>query len=149
MPAFRMDFYVQATLDREVRFEEDSKKMLEALKGIQVLKNVKMSEVESSDDKWFEFEGSIDIPQGSKAFLALLKHKDQEDPYNVFLRIDVNKESDTREKAEKETRDWVENTFGVPLKNTMNLTKIRIGTPLEMIRDKKAGRNQPGRKHTK
>jgi hypothetical protein len=147
LPVFRIDFYVQATLNREVHLGEDSRKLLEALSRVQVLKNVKMSEAESGDDKWFEFEGSIDIPQGSKAFLALLKHKDQEDPYDIFLRIDVNKESDTRENAEKETRDWVESTFGTPLKNAMGITKIKIGTPLEIIRDKKAGKNRGVRAH--
>jgi hypothetical protein len=149
LPVFRMDFYVQAALEGEVRFDEDSRKLLEALTRIQVLKNVKMSEAESSDDRWFEFEGSIDIPQGSKAFLALLKHKDQEDPYDIFLRIDVNKESDTREKAEKETRDWIERTFGTPLKNAMSIAKIRIGTPLEIIKDKKTRRNRADKAHTK
>ncbi|WXG43045.1 MAG: hypothetical protein WED04_03115 [Promethearchaeati archaeon SRVP18_Atabeyarchaeia-1] len=140
MPAFRIDFYVQATLDHEVRFEEDSKRMMETLRKIQVLKNIKMSEVKSSNDKWFEFEGNIDIPQGSKAFLALLKRKDQEDPYNIFLRIDVNKESDTRERAEKETREWIESTFGQPVKGAMGIAKIKIATPLEIIKDKKGSR---------
>ena len=149
LPVFRIDFYVQATLDREVRLGEDSRKLLEALSRIPVLKNVKMSEAESGDDRWFEFEGSIDIPQGSKAFLALLKHKDQKDPYDVFLRLDVNKESDTRENAERETRDWVGNTFGIPLRNAMGFSKIKIGTPLEIIMDKKAGKNLGSKTHNK
>jgi hypothetical protein len=140
LPIFRMDFYVQGTLDREVRFEEDSKKMLETLRHIDVLKNVRMTEAESSDGKWIEYEGSIHIPQGSKAFLAILKRKDRKDPYNIFLRIDVNKESDTREKAEKETREWIDRTFARELGSAMNLIKIEIGTPLEVIKSRKASR---------
>jgi hypothetical protein len=137
LPLFRMDFYLQATLDRRVRLDEDSKKLLEALNGIPVLKNVKMSGAESSDDRWFEFEGSIDIPQGSKAFFAMLKQRDPEDPYDIFLRIDVNRESNTREEAEKETREWIQKTFGEQLKKAMDVARIKIGTPLEIIMDKK------------
>nr|MDO8135796.1 hypothetical protein [Candidatus Njordarchaeum guaymaensis] len=140
MPVFRMDFYAQATLENEVRLEEDSKKMLEALKSIEALKNVKMASVQSAGRKWIEYEGNIDVPQGSKAFLALLKRKEENEPYNVFLRIDINKEADTREKAEEETRKWIEEVFAESIKRTMNITKIQIGTPLEIIKSKRSGR---------
>jgi hypothetical protein len=149
LPIFRIDYYVQASLDKEVRLGEDSKTLLEALSRIPVLKNVKMSEAESGDNTWFEFEGSIDIPEGSKAFLAMIKQVDPEDPYNVFLRIDINKESDTRENAERETRNWIENIFAIPLRRAMGFTKIKIGTPLEIIMDKKAARNAGGKTHSK
>jgi hypothetical protein len=146
LPIFRMDFYVQATLNREVRLGEDSKKLLETLSGINVLKNVRMSEAESGDERWSEFEGSIDMREGSKAFLALLRHRDQRDPYDIFLRIDVNKESDTREKAEKETKNWIESTFGAPLRKSMGVSRIKIGTPMEIINDKKVDKNRGSKK---
>nr|MDO8099876.1 hypothetical protein [Candidatus Njordarchaeota archaeon] len=140
MPVFRMDFYVQATLENEVRLEEDSRKMLEALKSIEALKNVKMTTAQSAGKTWIEYEANIDVPQGSKAFFALLKRKDGKDPYNIFLRIDINREADTRENAEKETGQWVEEVFAVPLKGTLNITEIQIGTPLEIIRSKRSNR---------
>jgi hypothetical protein len=138
MPVFRMDYYVQGTLQEEARIEDNSKRLLEALKNMSILRNVNMTKVKSEGKTWIEYEGSIEIPQGSKAFLAILKTKDQNDPYNIFLRIDVNKEADTREKAESETRVWVEDNITGPLKRSMNITEIRIGTPMEMIK-KKAG----------
>jgi hypothetical protein len=141
MPIFRMDFYVQASLVKDVQMENDSKKMLEALKNVAVLRNVKMTKVQSAGKTWIEYEGNIDIPQGSKAFLAILKQKEDSDPYNIFLRIDINKEADTREKAERETKAWVEETIAEPLRRTMNVAEIRIGTPLEMIKSKGAGRS--------
>jgi flavodoxin len=120
-----------------VQFEEDSKKMLEALKNIEALKNAKMTTVKSSGKTWIEYEGNIDIPDGSKAFLALLKRKDGNDPYNIFLRIDINKEADTRERAEKETREWIAAIFAEPLKRAMRITEMQIGTPLEIIKGKR------------
>jgi len=137
MPVFRMDFYAQATLENEVQFGEDSKKMLETLRNIKALRNVKMTMAKSAGKTWIEYEGNIDVPQGSKAFLALLKRRDQNDPYNIFLRIDINKEADTREKAEKETREWIEAVFVEPLKRAMKTTEIQVGTPLEMIEGKR------------
>jgi hypothetical protein len=138
-----MDFYVQATLDREVQFKEDSGRMLEALKGIAVLKGVKMTEVESSSKTWVEYEGTIDVPEGSKAFLALLKRKDERDPYDIFLRIDVNKEAAVREKAEQDTREWIKETFAKPLKNAMKVSNMYIGTPTEIIKNKKSTGKSP------
>jgi hypothetical protein len=135
---FRIDFYMQAILDREVQFKEDSGKMLELLKSIAVLKGVKMTEVESSDKTWVEYEGSIDVPEGSKAFLALLKQKDEKDPYDIFLRIDVNKEAASREKAEQEAREWIKETFAKPLTTAMKVTNVYIGTPIEIIKNKKS-----------
>jgi hypothetical protein len=138
-----MDFYVQATLDRDVQFKEDSSKMLEALKGIAVLKGVKMTEVESSDKTWVEYEGTIDVPEGSKAFLALLKSKDERDPYDIFLRIDVNKEAANREKAEQETREWIKETFAKPLATAMEVANIYVETPIEIIKNKKSIQKPP------
>ena len=138
MAIFRMDFYLQAILGREVQFKEDPNKMLEALKSIAVLKGVKMTEVESPDKTWVEYEGSIDVPEGSKAFLALLKHKDERDPYNIFFRIDVNREATSREKAEQEGKEWVEETFAKPLTSIMKVSTIYIGTPIEIIKNKKS-----------
>ncbi len=145
MPIFRIDFYLQASLIGEVQFKEDSNRMLETLKSIKALKGVKMSAVESSDRTWIEYEGSIDVPEGSKAFLALLKSKDESDPYNIFLRIDINKEAVTREKAEQETREWIEETFAKPLRITMKVTNIYVGTPIEVIRTKKANTKESKR----
>jgi hypothetical protein len=119
--------------------------MLETLKSIKALKGVKMTEIESSDRTWIEYEGSIDVPEGSKAFLALLKRKDESDPYNVFLRIDINKEAVSREKAEQETREWIEETFAKPLRITMKVTNVYVGTPIEVIRTKKANTKESKR----
>jgi hypothetical protein len=141
LPIFRIDFYLRASLVGEVRFKEDSNEMLETLMSIKVLKGVKMIEVESSDRTWIEYEGNIDVPEGSKAFLALLKRKEESDPYNIFLRIDVNKEAVTREKAEQETREWIEETFAKPLRIKMKATNIYVGTPIEVIKTKKASTN--------
>ena len=138
MAIFRMDFYIQAALGREVQFKEDSSKMLESLKRITALKGVKMTEVASSQKTWVEYEGSIDVPEGSKAFFGLLKRKDEKDPYNIFFRIDVNKEAFTREDAEQKTRKWIEDTFATPLKTSMKIAQIYIGTPLEIIKNKKS-----------
>jgi len=138
LTVFRMDFYMQASLDKEVQFKEDSSKMLESLKGIKALKGVKMTEVASSEKTWVEYEGSIDVPEGSKAFFALLKRRDEKDPYNIFFRIDVNKEAATREDAEQKTRKWIEETFAATLKVSMKATQIYIGTPLEIIKNKKS-----------
>jgi hypothetical protein len=138
-----MDFYVQAILDREVQFKVDSSKMLETLKGIKALKGVKMTEVESSERTWIEYEGSVDVPEGSKAFLALLKRKDERDPYDIFLRIDVNKEAATRETAEQETKEWIQETFAKPLATVMKVANVIIGTPMELIRRKKAIEKRP------
>lgn len=143
MAIFRMDFYVQAILDREVQFKVDSSKMLETLKGIKALKGVKMTEVESSERTWIEYEGSVDVPEGSKAFLALLKRKDERDPYDIFLRIDVNKEAATRETAEQETKEWIQETFAKPLATVMKVANVIIGTPMELIRRKKAIEKRP------
>jgi hypothetical protein len=138
-----MDFYILAALDKEVQFKEDSSKMLESLRKITALKGVKMTEVASSEKTWVEYEGSIDVPEGSKAFFALLKGKDEKDPYNIFFRIDVNKEAATREDAEQKTRKWIEETFAAPLRTSMKVAKIYIGTPLEIIKNKKSIGTQP------
>lgn len=140
MPVFRMDFYARASLENEASLEEDSKRMIEALRRIEVLKNVRMTKVQSARKTWIEYEGNIDIPQGSKAFLAILKRKEEREPYNIFLRIDVNKEADTREKAERETRQWIKEAFAEPLKRTMNLTEIQIRTPLEIAETDRVSR---------
>lgn len=143
MTIFRIDFYLKATLDREVKFEEDSNRMLETLKGIPALKGVKMTEVESSNRTWVEYEGSIDVPEGSKAFLGLLKGKDERDPYDIFFRIDINKEAATQEKAEQETREWIKEVFAKPLMTAMKVTNISIGSPIEIIKSKKSIERQP------
>jgi len=137
LPLFRMDFYMQAALERELQLGEDSEKLLETLRSITVLKNVKMTEIKSANESYVEYEGSIEVSQGSKAFLALLKHKDEKEPYNIFLRIDVNKEAGTREEAEARTREWIEATFAPPLTNIMGAVKIKTGTPIELRRSKK------------
>ena len=126
MPKFRADHYLVAEFEEITDFKTTGESVLAALKEVSELKDLAMVSKRLKGKSWSEILGRIDIPEGSKAFWAMIK-KDlsEREPYNLFIRFDMNAEAEDIEKARAKVKAWLDSEV-VP--------RIKARTPTKTIR---------------
>ncbi len=126
MAKFRADHYLLAEFEKPDR-TKDGQKILEALKEISELKDLAIVSKKLEGKSWQEILGRIDIPAGSKAFWAMVKNDISErEPYNLFIRLDVNAEGSDIEEARAKAKSWVESAFIPRIKAKVPVKTINV-----------------------
>ncbi len=129
MAKFRADHYLIAKL-KEPNIKEDGEKILDALKELPELKDLAIVTRKLEGRQWREILGRIDIPAGSKAFWAMVKNEiTDREPYNLFIRIDVNAEGNDIEDARMKIKSWVESEFVPRIERKVSVDTIQVLTP--------------------
>ncbi|MFX0107166.1 MAG: hypothetical protein ACFE7R_02690 [Candidatus Hodarchaeota archaeon] len=109
MAKFRADHYLTAKFKEVKDTKKTGEQVLAALKELSELKDLAMVSKRLEGKSWVEILGRIDIPEGSKAFWAMIKREITErEPYNLFIRFDMNAEGENIEDARKKVRAWLE-----------------------------------------
>jgi hypothetical protein len=128
MAKFRADHYLIAKL-KEPDFRKDGDLILEALKELPELKDLAIVTRKLEGKQWREILGRVDIPAGSKAFWGMVKNEVTErEPYNVFIRIDVNAEGSDIEDARAHIKKWVESEFVPRIEAKVSVASIEVLT---------------------
>jgi hypothetical protein len=136
MAKFRADHYLIAKLENP-DIKSDGDLVLEALKDIPELKDLAIVSRKLEGRQWREILGRIDIPEGSKAFWAMVKNEvTKREPYNLFIRIDVNAEAETIEKAREAIKSWVEKEFVPRITSKVRVTSIEVLQPQQLYMPK-------------
>ncbi len=132
MPKFRADHYLIAEFEKPDA-KVDGERILEALKSIPELKDLAMVTRKLEGRQWNEILGRVDIPAGSKAFWAMIKNEVTErEPYNLFIRIDVNAEGEDIDDARAKIKSWVEKEFVPKITAKVQVKNIRVLRPEEV-----------------
>ncbi|MGY5860186.1 MAG: hypothetical protein RTU63_12525 [Candidatus Thorarchaeota archaeon] len=134
MAKFRADHYLVAEFESMKDTKQVGDNVLAALKELPELKDLAIVSKRMEGKSWSEILGRIDIPAGSKAFWAMIKKEVTErEPYNLFIRFDMNAEGETIEDARASVKSWVESNV-VPKIQTKTQTKtIRVLQPNEVF----------------
>jgi hypothetical protein len=134
MPKFRADHYLIAEFESVKDTKQVGEKVLAALKELEELKDLAIVSKRMEGKSWSEILGRIDIPAGSKAFWAMIK-KDvtEREPYNLFIRFDMNAEGDTIEDARASVKSWVEENVVPRIKSNTQIKNIKVLQPNEVF----------------
>ncbi|MHA1770833.1 MAG: hypothetical protein ACTSYL_02320 [Candidatus Thorarchaeota archaeon] len=139
MAKFRADHYIIAEFETITDLVGDASKVLEALKELPQLKDLAMVSKRLEMTHWQEIQGRIDIPEGSKAFWAMIKKEVTErEPYNLFVRIDVNAEAEDIEAARAKIKKWVEDEWVPRIQKRIPLKTVKVLRPEEIYMPKLA-----------
>jgi hypothetical protein len=137
LPIFRADLYLRIRIT-DFDLIESSEKLFTILKTLSSLRNIQMAKVRKDQEyhgrmtikEWYEITGSIDIPEGSKSFWVLSKEISEDEPYNIFMRIDRNIEAEDYEIAQKKAHDWVSQMIIESIKKQFTFEKIELKSPI-------------------
>ncbi|RDE12589.1 MAG: hypothetical protein C4K47_07580 [Candidatus Thorarchaeota archaeon] len=134
MAKFRADHYLTAEFEK-ADASTDTKRVLEALQGIKELKDLAVVSRKLEGKQWSEILGRVDIPAGSREFFAMIK-KDTtpREPYNLFIRIDINQEAPDIGAARAAAKGWIESEFVPRIRAKIIVRSIRVLQPEELYR---------------
>ena len=137
MVIFRADHYLIAEFKDVTNVMETGEKVLSALKEVSVLKDLAIVSKRLEGKVWSEILGRIDIPEGSKAFWAMIK-KDvtEREPYNLLIRFDRNAEGDSIEDARVAVKAWVEKEVVPKIESKTDVKAIKVLQPNELYMPK-------------
>jgi hypothetical protein len=132
---FRADHYLIAEFEQVDN--ETGKKILDALKELPELKDLAIVTQKLEEKTWQEILGRIDVPAGSKAFWALVKKEVTErEPYNLFIRFDMNAEGTTIDEARGVVKGWIESEVVPRVKDSVSVKSISVLQPNEVYMPK-------------
>ena len=83
-------------------------------------------------EEWYEITGSIDVPEGGKAFWVLSKESTDKEPYNFFMRLDRNITAENYEDAQKRVLDWADTELINPIDKDFSVEEKVICSPVEL-----------------
>ncbi len=93
-------------------------------------------------EEWYEITGSIDVPEGGKAFWVLSKESSDKEPYNFFMRLDRNITAENYENAQKKVLEWADTKLINPIEKDFSVEEKVICSPAELSSiAKKMGRS--------
>ncbi len=139
MAKFRADHYLIAEFENVDDIAEDADKVLEALRELPQLKDLAKVSKRLESTHWMEILGRVDIPEGSKAFWAMIKKEvTDREPYNLFIRIDVNAEAEDIEAARAKIKKWIEDEWVPKIKKRISLKTVKVLRPEEIYMPKLA-----------
>ncbi|MHA2189973.1 MAG: hypothetical protein ACXAAP_07050 [Candidatus Thorarchaeota archaeon] len=134
MAKFRADHYLIAEFEDVTDINDTGQKVLEALQDIPALKDLAIVSKRMEGKQWSEILGRIDIPEGSKAFWAMIKKEVSErEPYNLLIRFDRNAEGETIEEARAKVKSWIENEVVEKVKSKTQVKSIQVLQPNELF----------------
>ncbi|TFG15558.1 hypothetical protein EU537_00630 [Candidatus Thorarchaeota archaeon] len=137
MAIFRADHYLIAEFEKVSDVRKTGQDVLEALQKVSELKDLAMVFKRMEGKQWTEIVGRIDIPEGSKAFWAMIKREvTDREPYNLFIRLDRNAEGETIEDARAEVKKWVETEIAPKIESKTNVKMIKAVEPQEVFMPK-------------
>ncbi len=137
MAIFRADHYLIAEFEEVSDIRKTGQDVLEALKKVSELKDLAMVFKRMEGKQWTEIVGRIDIPEGSKAFWAMVKKEvTDREPYNLFIRLDRNAEGETIEDARAEVKNWAESEIIPKIESKTNPKMIKAIEPQEIFMPK-------------
>jgi len=127
MVKFRADHYLVAELEGVTDVTATANSVLGALKDMPELKDLAVVSRRMEGRQWSEILGRLIIPEGSRAFWGMVKREvTPREPYNLFIRIDVNAEAPTIEEARDKVKSWVEAQFVPRIKKDAAVKTIRV-----------------------
>ena len=133
MAVFRADHYLIAEFQEITDVKAIGEKVLEALKEVPELKDLAIVSKRLEGKQWSEILGRIDIPEGSKAFWAMVKKEVTErEPYNLFIRLDRNAEGGNIEEAREAVKKWAETVIVPKIQNKTDVKSIKVLQPNEL-----------------
>jgi hypothetical protein len=134
MSKFRADHYLIAEFEGIKDTKQVGEKVLAALKELEELKDLAIVSKRMEGKSWSEILGRIDIPAGSKAFWAMIK-KDvtEREPYNLFIRFDMNAEGETIEDARASVKSWIEDNVVPKIQSNTQIKMIKVLQPNEIF----------------
>ena len=137
MAIFRADHYLVAEFENPTDPKESGSKVLEALKELPELKDLAIVSKRLEGKYWSEVLGRIDVPEGSKAFWAMIK-KDltEREPYNLFIRFDMNAEGKDITAARANVKEWIESEVVPRLEAKIKLKSAHVLQPNEVYMPK-------------
>lgn len=137
MPKFRADHYLIAEFEEVKDTKVTGQKILDALKELPELKDLAIVSKRLEGKSWSEILGRIDIPAGSKAFWAMVKRDVSErEPYNLFIRFDMNAEAEDIEKARASVKEWLDREVVPKIESNAAVKTIKVLQPNEVFMPK-------------
>ena len=137
MAIFRADHYLIAEFNNVTNIMQTGEKVLTALKEVAALKDLAMVTKRMEGKQWSEILGRIDIPEGSKAFWAMVKKEvNEREPYNLFIRFDRNGEGETIDDARAAVKAWVEKEVVPKIESNTDVKSIKVLQPNELYMPK-------------
>ncbi|MHA2349692.1 MAG: hypothetical protein ACXADL_08675 [Candidatus Thorarchaeota archaeon] len=134
MAKFRADHYLIAEFEDVSDITATGQKVLEALQDIPALKDLAIVSKRLEGKQWSEILGRIDIPEGSKAFWAMIKKEvNEREPYNLLIRFDRNAEGETIEEARAKVKSWIEDEIVVKVKAKTKIKTVQVLQPNEIF----------------
>jgi hypothetical protein len=86
---------------------------------------------------WSEILGRINIPAGSKAFWAMIKRdRTEREPYNLFIRFDMNAEGEDITAARAVVKGWIESQVIPRLQSKIKMKSVQALQPNEVYMPK-------------
>lgn len=133
MAVFRADHYLVAEFLESSDPKEAGPKVLDALKELPELKDLAIVTKKLEGKSWSEILGRIDIPAGSKAFWAMIKRDlTEREPYNLFIRFDMNAEGEDIAEARASVKGWIESEVVPRLQSKIQTKSVRVLQPNEV-----------------
>jgi hypothetical protein len=134
---FRADHYLVAEFMDPADPKESGSKVLEALKQLPELKDLAMVSKKLEEKIWAEILGRIDVTAGSKAFWAMIKQDlTDREPYNLFIRFDMNAEGEDIAAARASVKGWIESEVIPRLQSEIEVKSVRVLQPNEIYMPK-------------
>ncbi len=133
MAIFRADHYVIAEFKEASTAKEAGEKVLQALKEVPELKDLAVVTKRLEGKQWAEIVGRIDVPEGSRAFWAMIKKEvTDREPYNLFVRLDRNAEAPDMSAARAIVKSWAESSVVPKITSKVAVKTIRVVLPNEI-----------------
>ena len=137
MAKFRADHYLIAEFEKVSDTKKVGNKVLAALRELPELKDLAIVSKRVEGKSWSEIVGRIDIPEGSKAFWAMIKKElTEREPYHLFIRFDMNAEGENIDEARSNVKTWVEGTVVPEIKASTSVKTIKVLQPNEIFMPK-------------
>ncbi len=130
MAVFRADHYLTAEFAEAPDTRKMGEKVLDALKQLPEMKDLAIVSRRMEGKSWAEILGRMDIPEGSKAFWAMIKKEtNSREPYHLFMRFDMNAEAEDIESARSKAKSWLEARVVPLIKENTSVKTISILQP--------------------
>jgi hypothetical protein len=135
----RADVYLMAKL-KAFELDSASKKLFGVLKGIPEISDLKMSKVVKEVEEggririkeWYNMGGRLKVPEGARAFWVFVKESDEDEPWNVMMRLDRNVTAESHEEAEAKSKEWAEGAIAKPLRENFDLEMVTVAPSDEL-----------------
>ena len=136
---FRADLFAKfKVLNYDLK--DSSEKLYNILNKSSTLSNVRMTKVRKDKEthgkvtveEWYEITGSINVPEGGKAFWVLSKESSDKEPYNFIMRLDRNITAENYENAQKKVLEWADTKLIKPIEKDFSVEEKVICSPAEL-----------------